>query len=414
MENYRYLVRHINVRHINGSKIGCVILPVFLIIFFLGYSPDAFSSPEVNDPLFGEQKSLFDKLSVLEAWRVTKGSPDVLIGIIDLGFDFFHPDLKLAPGFYAQEGYHPEIYEVVAHGTWVASIIGAKINEVGMVGLAPECEILTASYGLIEHKPLKMQKEFVKNNPEATFLELQEEMLKHTEEIEKWGREWTNYMALSISEAIRYLADQGVKVINISAFLSRGSFFNVEAWEELEKAFFYAEENDVIMVLGAGNNAIKCEDYPGGSLTIIAGATLLNDERWEEEVDYIGTKIKQGSNYGEKLTVMAPVQDIVVCEPHEKRFYSWESGPMGPGNVEFKDIYNTLQIGATSSAAPVVTSLIGLVYSVRPDLDAKSVVEIVKKGCDDIGEEGYDMYTGYGRVNFAKTIDLAKNWPAGN
>jgi hypothetical protein len=55
-----------------------------------------------------------------------------------------------------------------------------------------------------------------------------------------------------------------------------------------------------------------------------------------------------------------------------------------------------------------VTSLIALVYSLRPDLDARSVVEIIKQGCDDIGEQGYDMYTGWGRVNFAKTLEIAE------
>jgi subtilisin family serine protease len=363
-------------------------------------------SPVISDPLFEQQSALFEKLGVLEAWESTKGSSDVLIGVIDSGFDFFHPDLELIPGFYASGGYHPETYVNIAHGTLVASIIGAKINGVGMVGLAPECRILTASHGVIEHKLLKLQQEFLKNNPDATLSEWQEEIAKHAEELEEWGNQWTTYTALSIAEAIRYLVDHGVRVINISAFLSR-QLIPEKAWDELEKAFEYAEDNDVIIVLGAGNNAMKCEDYPGGELTIVAGATLLNDERWEEEVEFMGQKIKQGSNYG-KITVMAPVENLTVCAPHEERFYSWEDGPMGSGKLEFEDAYDILSIGATSSAAPVVTSLIALVYSLRPDLDARSVVEIIKQGCDDIGEQGYDMYTGWGRVNFAKTLEIAE------
>lgn len=168
----------------------------------------------LNDSLFLKQKQLFEKLNVFGAWKLTKGSPDILIGVIDNGFDFFHPDLKdqLIPGFYASGGYHTEI------------------------------------------------------------------------------------------------------VVN------------------------------------------------------------------------------------------------VVCIPHEKRYYSADDSPMGTTEVEFKGMYDIMPSGATSSAAPIVTSLAALVYSLRPELDAKSVIEIIKQGCDDIGEKGYDIYTGYGRVNFAKTLKLAKNW----
>ena len=107
---------------------------------------------------------------------------------------------------------------------------------------------------------------------------------------------------------------------------------------------------------------------------------------------------------------MAPVDSLVVCIPHEKRYYSADDSPMGATEEEFKDMYDVMPSGATSSAAPIVTSLVALVYSLRPDLDAKSAIQIIKQGCDDIGEKGYDIYTGYGRVNFAKTLEIAKNW----
>jgi subtilisin family serine protease len=85
---------------------------------------------------------------------------------------------------------------------------------------------------------------------------------------------------------------------------------------------------------------------------------------------------------------------------------------MGPAPTElkFEAMYEVAPDGATSSAAPIVTSLAALIYSVRPDLDAKSVVNIIKQGCDDVGYKGYDIYTGYGRVNFGKTMKIALMW----
>jgi hypothetical protein len=79
--------------------------------------------------------------------------------------------------------------------------------------------------------------------------------------------------------------------------------------------------------------------------------------------------------------------------------------------MEFKGgPHTTRPNGATSCAAPVVTSLVALVYSVRPGLRAESVVGIVKQGCDDIGDGGHDIHTGFGRVNFGKTVKLARDW----
>ncbi len=368
----------------------------------------------LNDPLFAKQKRLFDKLRVLDAWQLTKGSPDVLIGIIDNGFDFFHPDMKdqLVPGFYAPGGYHTEIYVNNAHGTLVSSIICAnENNQLGMAGLAPGCRILASSHGMIEHFLLKLRSEYLKDHPDADISEAPKVMAQHRDEIKQFGERWTAYMGSSIADAIRYSVDHGARVINISGFLKTSLIASSEARNKLKDAFTYAASKDVIVVIPSGNNARQVEDYPGDEEhTIVAGASMLNDERWEQDFPMGKQTIKQGSSYGKRLTVMAPVEALVVCVPHEKRYYSADDGPAGACDQEFEDMYQTLPSGATSSAAPIVTALVGLVYSLRPDLDAKSVIQIIKQGCDDIGKPGYDIYTGHGRVNFKKTLELARDW----
>lgn len=364
--------------------------------------------------LIDKQQALFDRINVAEAWRITKGDPKVLVGVIDNGFDFFHPDLKgqLIPGMYYPDGYHAEFYENIAHGTLVASLIVAKENNPsGMIGLAPRCRVLTASQGMIEHTLLKMQTRFFKEHPKGTLADFQKEMIKHPATLLKFGRDWVHYQVDGAADAIRYLVNHGVRVINFSGGLKRSLCPSTVDWKKLEDAFCYAAEKEVVMVLAAGNNAAQWEDYPGNFETVIvAGATLMNDTRWEQENKVLGTKIKQGSNIGKRLTAMAPVEKLVVCVPHEQRFYTCDDGPMGPTKVTFKGSHDVLSIGATSSAAPIVTSLVALIYSARSELDAASVVKIVQQGCDDIGEKGYDIYTGYGRVNFGKSLKLAREW----
>jgi subtilisin family serine protease len=300
----------------------------------------------------------------------------------------------------------------VAHGTLVASLIVAKEdNPAGMVGLAPRCRVLTASQGMIEHTLLKMQTKFFKEHPKATLADLQKEMMKQPETLKKFGQDWVHFQVDGAADALRYLVNHGVRVINISGGLKRSLCPSAEKWKRLEAAFSYAAEKGVVLVLAAGNNAAQWEDYPGRPDTVIvAGATLLNDTRWEEKVTFQGAKIKQGSNFGKRLTVMAPVEKLVVCAPHEERFYSCDDGPMGPMKLPFKGAHEVRPNGATSAAAPIVTSLVALLYSARPTLDARSVVKIVQQGCDDIGGKGYNIHTGYGRVNFGKSLKLAREW----
>jgi subtilisin family serine protease len=251
------------------------------------------------DSLIAKQQALFDRIKVAEAWKITKGDPKVLIGVIDNGFDFFHPDLKgqLIPGFYYPGGYHTEIYENLAHGTQVASLVVARENNpTGMVGLAPRCRVLTASQGMIEPPMLKFRTTFMEKNPKATLADLQKEMMTRPETLKKFGEEWVHYQVDGAADAIRYLVNHGVRVINFSGGLQRSACPSAEKWSKLESAFSYAAEKGVVIVLAAGNDAAQRDDYPGRPDTVIvAGATLLNDTRWEEEFNVQGTRIKRHS-----------------------------------------------------------------------------------------------------------------------
>jgi subtilisin family serine protease len=395
------------------AVLAALVLPALALPQETGESHDAKPEPPA-DSLVAKQQALFERINVAEAWKITRGRPEVLVGVIDSGFDFFHPELKgqLIPGLYYPGGYHTEFYENVAHGTLVSSIIVAGDDPpTGMVGLAPRCRVLTASQGMIEHTLLRLQSKFFREHPEATLADLQKEMLKQPATLKKFGEDWVHYQVDGAAVAVRYLVDHGVKVINISGGLKQSLCPSAAKWKKLEEAFSYAADKGVVIVLAAGNTAARWEDYPGKADTVIvAGATMLNDTRWEEEITFRGSRIKQGSNYGKRLTVMAPVENLVICAPHDPRVYSCDDGPMGPMRLPFRGMHEVRPNGATSSAAPIVTALVALIYSVRPTLDARSVVKIVQRGCDAVGKEGYNIYTGYGRVNFGKSLKLARDW----
>ena len=213
------------------------------------------------------------------------------------------------------------------------------------------------------------------------------------------------------ADAIRYLVDHGVRVINISGVLSRHLTQPVSesSWRKLEEAVAYAIEKDIVIVLAAGNNAQRWDDYPGTAETVIvAGAAKLDDTPWFQEDMLHGTKIRQGSNSGKRLTAMAPVQDLVVRIPHEtallserRRTHGPQQGPLQRNARRAAD-RGHLNGGADRRGAR------GLGRSAGRDLDVRAVVAIVQRGCDDIGAPGFDKETGHGRVNFGKTLHLAR------
>lgn len=181
--------------------------------------------------------------------------------------------------------------------------------------------------------------------------------------------------------------------------------------EELEEAFRYAQEHGVVLVIGAGNNNQEYTDYPGASLknVLVVGASTLNDQRWVVTKEVEGTPITQGSNYGSRISVVAPSESLIVAVPHEQRFYQADDSPLGPIQDSLSGIRDTLGYGATSLAVPVVTALVALVRSIHPNLSAEEIVALIQNSAQDIDPPGWDPYTGFGRINFAKTLRTVKN-----
>jgi membrane-anchored mycosin MYCP len=389
-------------------------IPLNCLLFLLPLSlPLAADQPPSN--FADRQKPYFALLKVEEAWKITRGGADCKIGVIDSGFDFFHPALRanLQPGWFAPGFYHTDFFSMDAHGTEVSSLIAArrKDGEDGMWGMAPDCTIVTASQGMPMHKLIQFQRQFFARNPKATMADFQKEMAAHKTELQAFGDAWLDYVSETTDESLRYLADQGVRVINFSAFLDLSvAKSKPEFKARLEAAFNYAKQKDVLIVLGAGNNNQRVTEYPGDrTFVLIAGASTLADQRWTMTAKMKGMEIKQGSCFGPRLSVVAPIENIVVAAPHEEAYYNWKDTPMGEQKADFEGLYSVRPWGATSCAAPQVAALAALVRTIRPDLKAAEVIRLIEEGADAIGSPGFHEETGYGRINYLRTLELARD-----
>ena len=79
-------------------------------------------------------------LGIPDVWMETMGE-GVKVAVLDTGIDTDHPDLQDAIAD-SRDFTGDGIEDANGHGTHCAGIIGARLNEVGFVGVAPECQLL--------------------------------------------------------------------------------------------------------------------------------------------------------------------------------------------------------------------------------------------------------------------------------
>ena len=164
------------------------------------------------------------------------------------------------------------------------------------------------------------------------------------------GDEYDKDVAL----AIRYAADNGARVINMSfgkAFADRPDW--------VYDAIRYAAEKDVLIVHGAGNNTedtdsvmVYPNDHKGTASEIVANFVAVGSiTRYYNEA-----MISDFSNYGVRnVDIFAPGSDIYSAMPGNK--YEYQNG--------------------TSMAAPMVAAVASLVRAYFPDLSASQVKHII-------------------------------------
>ncbi len=112
---------------------------VYLPLCLRRYCP----TQSINDPYFSSQYGMVN-IRADDAWLLCEqGSPNVTVAIIDSGVNLTHPDLQanLVAGYdFVQNDTTPE--DGNGHGSHVAGIVGAPLNGVGVVGVAPQTHLL--------------------------------------------------------------------------------------------------------------------------------------------------------------------------------------------------------------------------------------------------------------------------------
>jgi thermitase len=321
-------------------------LRVLLILaIFLLAAPSA-----PNDPNFDEQWAL-RKVGALCAWDRTTGSTEVIVAIVDSGVDPTHPDLvdRLRTDGYDFVDDDSDPRDENGHGTHVAGIVAAVLNNnEGVAGLAPNVTIL----------PVRVMDVRGRGSDRA------------------------------IARGIRFSADKGAKVIN----LSLGATLTLNADEPsalVNDAIIYAQQQGALVVVAAGNDAVPLPnaiavDNPD---VLVVAAT---DER-DRKAPF--------SNSGPWVAVSAPGVHILSTMPTYEVFLTSDRLPP---DERFRRNYDYMS--GTSQATPYVAALAALLFSANPEWSAAQVAEVIRSNATNIRDLNPRFDLGTGRIDACKSF----------
>lgn len=272
-----------------------------------------------------EQEWHLDALDVYSAQDQARGD-GVVVAVIDSGVDATHPDLagRVLPGtgFGSSKGTDGTT-DTDGHGTGMAGIIAANGRNGGALGIAPGAKILP---------------------------------IASADEKEQFALD-------VVAESIRWAADHGAKIINMSLG------FSSSMTPSLVKAVNYAIEKDIVLVAATGNEGKEVSAPANIGGVIAVAGTNREGKPWKS------------SNVGSDTVLAAPAEGIVTAAP--------------------ESVYSSgyAEMDGTSAASAIVSGVAALVRAKHPEMPAKDVVNALIKTAKDLADPGRDEATGFGMVN---------------
>ncbi|MER5962486.1 type VII secretion-associated serine protease mycosin [Streptomyces sp. NPDC002057] len=289
-----------------------------------------------------DQQWHLDAMGAEKIWQLSTGK-GITVAVIDSGVDTSVPDLRgrVLPGKdLAPEESGDETTDYINHGTGMATLIaatGGKDGGKGSFGLAPDAKILPIRIPGVD-------------GGDGSLADSEKEF------------------NLVVPQAIRYAADSGAQVINVSLGSSAGS-------KALTDAVKYALDKGSLVFAAVGNSGDKgnAVEYPGATPGVVGVGAVDNQ----------GKRVAM-SQYGAQVDVVAPGKDMVhAC-----------SGGTG-----------LCKSTGTSDATALASAAAALLWSKHPDWTNNQVLKVMLNSvAGPSGGEKRSNHVGYGALRPLRTL----------
>ena len=329
-----------------------------------------------------------------DAWDISLGSPNIKIGILDTGLDYDHPELSdnIAinqaedangngsfepwPADEIRNGISGDFDNIDADGNgFVDDVIGYDFTDqprspFGGDFLFEDSDPLDDN----AHGTLTAGVIFAAHNgiggaglaPNCRQVVLRAFAANGAGEDD------------DISRAIVYAADNGVQILNFS-------FGDVYPSLLMHEAIRYAESKGVLMVGSAGNGTGDELHYPSGYNEVVSVSATTAD--LENNREFLWPL----SSYGVTVDLAAPGSQIFTTDLRDTT----------NGVV---NLYRS--VSGTSFAAPMVSATAALILSQRGQLSPQQLRGILTSSTDDVSDQGWDHFTGAGRLNMLRALQV--------
>lgn len=288
-----------------------------------------------------------EAIQALSAWQYRDKMSTIDLGVVDSGFDVNHEDLAgkiVFPGKYFERTNRPD-----SHGTHVSGIICANAdNGIGISGVCPNsvlhCVDWEPEYNSLSQNWLDIERIYsglyytVKDGAKVVNFSLGSDMNNVLTRypdfvIDVVGRFSSAYMAVLIKHGYDFIVCQAA---------GNGNNFGYAVNAENNLTFCSINENNCSSELFGVRKSEVLDRI------IVVGAAALSAEGYYQPAY---------SNVGDRVDIVAPGNDIFSTDIAENGHYGFMTG--------------------TSMAAPVVTGVCGLVWSIDSSFTGPMVKKIV-------------------------------------
>jgi serine protease len=286
-----------------------------------------------QDPLFSDQYAP-QQCNAPTAWDSTLGSNDVTVAVVDQGMDYEHPGFEGRFGenkgkdfvYPFRDDPSPILGFLEQHGTHVGGIASATTQDGESISGLSNSKLLSARA------------------------------------LSGIGAGATS----SIADGIRWSADQGADIINLS--LGGGG-----ETDTMRNAINYAVDNGALPIAAAGNSGERGVSFPAAYENAVA-ISAVNDEE----------ALAEFSQFGPKIDVTAPGANVLSTVP-------------GGDHTE---------LSGTSMACPAASGVAALgAAAADGDLSPQELRELLKDSARDIGLDAEKQ--GAGHVDAAAIVEQA-------